>query len=334
MVRREDMAAFLLRRLAGRLALAVLAMSLAYALAAAALDPRAGLEGRAPRPPEAVVDARLTALNLNDREPLADRYLTWTAGVVRGDFGRTWDGEAVNAELWRRLGVSLRLLAPGAVLGSVVGVLLGAYAATRRGRMADRLICLGSYLLVAAPVFVLAVVLQIAASLVNGVVGVQVFVWVGESTAGASHGVLGGLADRVRHLLLPTVTIALAQLGLYCRYQRAMMLDVLHADYVRTARARGLRRRRALLRHGLRTALAPVTTYFVYAFGLLLLGGIYTEKIFGWHGAGEWLVDSIARGDVNAVAAIVCIAVCGVALAGLISDVLQGALDPRVRAAV
>ncbi|TMR01811.1 ABC transporter permease [Actinomadura soli] len=327
------MAAFLLGRLASRLVLAVLAASLAYALAAAALDPRAGFEGRAPRPPEAVVDARLTALNLNDRTPLADRYLVWAEGVVHGDFGHTSDGEAVNAELWRRLGVSFRLLFLGAVLGSVLGVLLGAYAAVRRGRTADRLISLGSYLLLAVPVFVLAVLLQIAASRANRAMGVQAFVWVGEATPGASDGVIGGLADRARHLLLPTVTIALTQLGLYCRYQRAMMLDVLHADFVRTARAKGLRRRSALLRHGLRVALTPVTTYFVYAFGLLLLGGIHTEKIFGWHGAGEWLVDSVARGDVNVVAAIVCVAVCGVVLAGLISDVLQGVLDPRVRAA-
>ncbi|MFI0368308.1 ABC transporter permease [Actinomadura sp. 1N219] len=328
------MAAFLLRRLASRVVLAMLAASLAYALAAAALDPRANLEGRTPRPPEAVVDARLTALNLNDRTPLGSRYLIWAESIVHGDFGRTWDGEAVNAELWRRLGVSIRLMFLGAVLGSVLGVLLGAYAAVRRGRTADRLISLGSYLLLAVPVFVLAVLLQVAASAVNGAVGMQVFVWVGESTPGASYGVLGGFADRARHVLLPTATIALAQLGLYCRYQRAVMLDVLHADFVRTARARGLRRRSALLRHGLRTALTPVTTYFVYAFGLLLLGGIYTEKIFGWHGVGEWLVDSIARGDVNAVAAIVCVAVCGVVLAGLTSDVLQGVLDPRVRAAV
>ncbi|WUH96719.1 ABC transporter permease [Spirillospora sp. NBC_00431] len=325
------MAAFLLRRLASHLVLAVLATSLAYVVAAAALDPRAGFEGRAPRPPEAVIDARLSALNLNDRTPLADRYLTWARGVVHGDFGRTWDGEAVNAELWRRLGVSLRLLLLGTVLGSVLGVLLGAYAAVRHGRTADRLISLGSCLLLAVPVFVLALLLQIAASAANDVTGVRVFVWVGESTPGASYGALGGLADRGRHLLLPTVTIALAQLGLYCRYQRAMMLDVLHADFVRTARAKGLRRRSALLRHGLRTALAPMTTYFAFAFGLSILGGVFIEKVFGWHGVGEWLVDSIARGDVNAVAAIGCVAVCGVVLAGLVSDVLHGVLDPRVR---
>ncbi|MGH3239281.1 MAG: ABC transporter permease [Spirillospora sp.] len=325
------MAAFLLRRLVSHLVLAALAVSLAYLLAAVALDPRANFEGRSPRPPEAVVDARLSALNLNDRTPLADRYLTWAEGVVHGDFGRTWDGEAVNAELWRRFGVSVRLLFLGAVLGSVLGVLLGAYAAVRCGRTADRLISLGSSLLLAVPVFVLALLLQVAARAANDATGLRVFVWVGETSPGASCGALGGLADRGRHLLLPTATIALAQLGFYCRYQRAMMLDVLQADFVRTARAKGLRRRSALLRHGLRTALAPMTTYSAYAFGLLVLGGVFVEKVFGWHGIGEWLVESIARGDVNAVAAIGCVAVCGVVLAGLVSDVLHGVLDPRVR---
>lgn len=328
------MAAFLLRRLANYLVLVALAASLAYLLAAAALRPRANFEDRAPRPPEAVVDAQLTRFNLNDRTPLADRYGTWLAGVAHGDFGRTWQGEPVNAELWRRLGVSLRLLLLGAVLGGVLGVLLGAYAAVRRGRAADRLITLGAYLLLAVPVFVLAVLLQILAGEVNDMTGLRVFEWVGESSPGASDGPfgpLGGLGDRVRHLLLPTATVALAQLALYSRYQRSLMLDVLHADFVRTARAKGLRRRAALLRHGLRTALIPMTTYFAYTFGLLLLGGMFTEKIFGWHGMGEWLIDSITRGDVNVVAAVDCVAACAVLLAGLAADVMYGILDPRVR---
>ncbi|TYB43477.1 ABC transporter permease [Actinomadura chibensis] len=321
------MAAFLLRRLANRLVLGALAASLGYLLAAAALDPRAGYEGRVPRPPDAVVDARLTALNLNDRTPLADRYRTWAAGVLRGDFGRTSDGRPVGGELRRRLGVSLRLVTAGAVLGSVLGVLAGACAAVRRGT-ADRLISAGSYLLAAVPVFVLAVLLQSAAGAANDAAGVRVFQWVGETTPGES-----GVVDRVQHLVLPTVTIGLTQFALYCRYQRALMLDVLHADFVRTARAKGLRRRSALLRHGLRTAVAPLAAYFAYASGLLLLGGVFTEKVFGWHGIGEWLVDSIGRGDVNAVAAIGCVAACGVLSAGVVSDVLHGALDPRVRAA-
>ena len=324
------MAGFVLQRLAGRGVLVLLAGSLAYLLAAAALDPRAAFEGRVPRPPDAVIDARLNALNLNDRTPLGERYRVWAWGVLHGDFGRTQEGEPVNAELWRRLGVSLRLLVPVGVLGGVLGILLGTYAAARRGRLADRFITNGSYQLLAVPVFVLAVLLQAIAVMVNGALGVRVFVWVGESTPGET-GALGGVLDQVRHLLLPAVVIALAQVALYSRYQRALVLDVLHADFVRTARAKGLRRRSALLRHGLRTALVPMTTYFAYASGFLILGGVFVEKAFARHGMGEWLVDSIARGDVNAVAAIDCVAACAVVLAGLLSDVLNGLLDPRVR---
>jgi peptide/nickel transport system permease protein len=136
----------------------------------------------------------------------------------------------------------------------------------------------------------------------------------------------------LQHLVLPTLTIVLAQVAVYSRYQRSMMLDVLSADFVRTALAKGLRRRTALRRHALRTALIPVTTYFAYNFGLLLLGATFTEKIFGWHGMGEWLIDSISRGDVNVVAAFDCFAAGLVLLAGLLSDVAQGVLDPRVRA--
>ncbi|MDL4818090.1 ABC transporter permease [Actinomadura opuntiae] len=329
------MAAFLLRRLANHAVLVVVATSLAYLLAAVALDPRSNFDGRAPRPPESVVDARLSELNLNDRTPLKDRYGRWAAGVLHGDFGRTWEGRPVDAELWRRVGVSLRLLLAGAFLGSVLGILLGAYAAIRHGHAADRFITFGSYLLLAVPVFVLAVLLQIVAAKANDAMGMHMFAWVGETSpeaASGPFGVFGGFADRIRHLLLPTVTIALTQLALYSRYQRSLMMDVLYADYVRTARAKGLRHRSALLRHGLRTALIPMTTYFAYSFGFLLLGGMFCEQVFGWHGMGEWLVEAISRGDVNVVAAICCLAACGVLSADLVSDVLQGMLDPRVRA--
>ena len=109
------------------------------------------------------------------------------------------------------------------------------------------------------------------------------------------------------------------------------MLDVMAADFVRTARAKGLRRRTALLRHALRTALIPSVTYFTYTFGILLVGTTLTEKIFGWHGLGEWFVDSVGQNDVNAVAAVNCVAAVLVLIAGLASDVVYAVLDPRVR---
>lgn len=325
------MARFLMRRLLNYAVLVVLAASLAYLLAAATLKPRANFEDRNPRPPAGVIDAELTALNLNDRTPVLSRYATWAGGLLHGDLGRTWEGEPVGDEMWRRVWVSLRLLVAGTVLGCVLGVLVGAYAAVKQYRLGDRLITLGSFVILSTPIFVLAVLLQVGAQRVNDATGMKIFEWTGEYTPGQSGGPFGQAGSRLQHLVLPTLTIVLVQVALYSRYQRNMMLDVLGADFVRTAMAKGLRRRSALLRHGLRTALIPVTTYFAYTFGFLLLGAMFTEKIFGWHGMGEWLIDSINRGDVNVVAAVDCFAAVMVLSAGLLSDIAYGALDPRVR---
>lgn len=320
------MAAFLLRRTVRAALQAVLGASLVYLLAAVALDPRAHLAGRTPRPPDAVIDARLARLDLDPRVPPSVRYRTWAAGVLRGDLGRTLDGRPAGAELRRRLGVSVGLVLPGAVLGSGLGVLLGAWAAARRGRTADRAVSLLVYALTAVPVFVLAVLLQMAAVALGDATGATL-TWTGEAAPGA------GPADRARHLLLPTLVIALAQSAVLARYQRALMLDVLNAGFVRAARAKGLRRRGALLRHALRPALVPMTACVPQTAGALLLGGLFVERAFGRHGLGEWLARSVARGDVNAVAAVGCLVACAIPAAVLAADVLHGLLDPRVRAA-
>jgi len=137
--------------------------------------------------------------------------------------------------------------------------------------------------------------------------------------------------DRLQHLALPTTTLALFSIAGFSRYQRNAMLDVLGQDFVRTAMAKGLRRRTALLKHALRTALIPAATFFAYNFGLLLVGATFTEKIFGWHGMGEWFVDSVTKNDINAVAAVSCFAAGLVLVAGLMSDLAYAVLDPRIR---
>ncbi|MEV5825319.1 ABC transporter permease [Spirillospora sp. NPDC052242] len=312
------MAAFLLRR-TGRAALqAALGASLVYLLAAAALDPRAHLAGRAPRPPDAVVDARLARLNLDPRVPPSARYRVWAAGVLRGDLGRTLDGRPVGPELHRRLAVGVRLVLPGAVLGSALGIALGVWAAARRGRAADLLVTPLTYVLAAVPVFVLAVLAQTAAGAVNDAAGVRAVTWTDDTASG---------------LLLPTLVIALAQAALVARYQRGSTLDVADAAFVRAARAKGLRRRAALLRHALRPALVPQGARLPHTAAMLLLGGMLVEQVFGRHGLGAWLAASVARGDVNAVAAVGGLAACAVPAAALAADVLHGLLDPRVRPA-
>ncbi|MFF3441131.1 ABC transporter permease [Streptosporangium sp. NPDC002721] len=325
------MAGFLARRLLNYLVLIVVATSLAYMLAASALNPRSNYEGRNPPIPPAVVDARLSDLNLNDRTPLFDRYLTWASGLVRGDLGKTVAGGSVGDDLGRRIGVTLRLITIGLILGSVTGVLIGAYAAVRQYGLFDRLSTGLSFVVLAIPTVVLANILIIAAIRLNEAAGTQILLVSGEATPGLEGGFAAAVLDRVRHLVLPTLSLSLGLVAVYSRYQRNMMLDVLGADFIRTAMAKGLSRRAALTRHALRTALIPAVTYFAFTFGSLLVGTTFTEKIFGWHGMGEQLVDSISTNDVNTVAAISCFAALAVLLASLASDVLHAVLDPRVR---
>jgi peptide/nickel transport system permease protein len=325
------MAGFLVRRLLNYLVLIIVATSLAYMLAASALNPRSNYEGRNPPIPPAVIDARLTELNLNDETPLFQRYLTWAGDLVNGDFGKTVTGGSVNEDLARRIGVTLRLITTGLIVGSVTGVLVGAYAAVKQYGVFDRLSTAISFAVLAVPTVVLANILIIAVIWFNDAVGTQVFLVSGEATPGLQGGFLTHLFDRLQHLVLPTLSLSLGLIAVYSRYQRNMMLDVLGADFIRTAMAKGLRRRTALTRHALRTALIPAVTYFAFTFGALLVGTTFTEKIFGWHGMGEQLVNSISTNDVNTVAAISCFAALAVLLAALASDMLHAVLDPRVR---
>ncbi|MDP9840894.1 ABC transporter permease [Streptosporangium lutulentum] len=325
------MTGFLVRRLLNYLVLIIVATSLAYMLAASALNPRSNYEGRNPPIPPAVIDARLTELNLNDETPLFQRYLTWAGDLVQGDFGKTVTGDSVNEDLARRIGVTLRLITTGMILGSITGVLVGAYAAVKQYGAFDRLATGISFVVLAVPTVVLANILIIAVIWLNDAVGTQVFLVSGEATPGLPGGLLTRLLDRLQHLILPTLSLSLGLIAVYSRYQRNMMLDVLGADFIRTAMAKGLRRRTALTRHALRTALIPAVTYFAFTFGSLLVGTTFTEKIFGWHGMGEQLVNSISTNDVNTVAAISCFAALAVLLAALASDVFHAVLDPRVR---
>lgn len=325
------MVKFLLRRLLNYVLLTIIASSLAYLLAAATLDPSANYESRNPPPPPAVVSAKLDAVNMNPDTPILERYGRWVSGVVTGDFGQTWQGTSINTELGRRILVTLRLLVIGTVLGAGIGVLIGAYSAVKQYKISDRTITTLSFVIIAVPTLILGIALQVGAIDFNRAIGSRFFEFSGMKSAGLTGDTWTLVVDQLQHLVLPSVAISLPLIAIYSRYQRSVMLDVLGADFVRTARAKGLRRRNALMKHALRTALIPAATYFAYNVGFLIIGATFIEWIFGWHGMGEWFISSIQSNDVNAVAAITfCIAVC-ILLAGLLSDIIYAVLDPRVR---
>ncbi|CQD18477.1 peptide ABC transporter permease [Mycolicibacterium conceptionense] len=323
------MTRFLARRLLNYIVLLALASFLTFALTSLTFEPLDSLLQRNPRPPQSAIDAKAAELGLDKPIPL--RYLDWASGAVRGDFGTTVAGQPVSDELWRRIGVSLRLLVLGSVVGTVIGVVLGAWGAIRQYRLSDRFITLLSLLVLSAPTFVIANLLILAALKVNSILGVQIFEYTGETAPVPVGGAWDQFVDRLQHLALPTFTLALGAIAGYSRYQRNAMLDVLGQDFIRTARAKGLTRGQALFKHGLRTALIPMATLFAYGVAGLVTGAVFVEKIFGWHGMGEWVVQGIATQDTNIIAAITVFSGSVVLLAGLLSDVIYAALDPRVR---
>ena len=327
------MTRFLARRLLNYIVLLAMASFLIFALASVSFEPLDSLLQRNPRPPQAVIDAKAAELNLDKPIPL--RYGHWVAGVVHGDFGTTIGGQPIADELGRRIGVTLRLLVIGTVLGTVIGVVVGAWGAIRQYHLSDRVITVLSLLVISTAIFVLANLLILGALRVNSVLGVQLFEYTGETSPEIAlpggAGVVNQFVDRLQHLVLPTFTLALAYTAGYSRYQRFAMLDVLGQDFIRTARAKGLSRRRALFKHGLRTALIPMATLFAYSVAGLLTGSVFVEKIFGWHGMGEWALQGYATQDVNIVVAITVFSGALILLAGLLSDVIYAALDPRVR---
>ncbi|MCV7042683.1 peptide ABC transporter permease [Mycolicibacterium moriokaense] len=323
------MTRFLARRLLNYLVLLALASLFVFLLAWYQFDPLESLESRNPRPPQTVIEAKRVELGL-DKPPL-QAYLHWAAGAIRGDFGTTVGGQPVSEELWRRVGVSLRLLVIGSVVGTIIGVVAGAWGAVRQYRLSDRVITVLSLLVISTPTFVMANLLILSALGVNNVLGFQLFEYTGETSPDAIGGAWNQFVDRLQHLVLPTFTLALGAIAVYSRYQRNAMLDVLGQDFIRTARAKGLTRRRALFKHGLRTALIPMATLFAYSVAGLVTGAVFTEKIFGWHGVGEWVVTGILTQDINIVAAITMLSAVMILLAGLLSDIVYAALDPRVR---
>ncbi|HZZ96580.1 MAG TPA: ABC transporter permease [Jatrophihabitantaceae bacterium] len=325
------MTKFMLRRLANYLVLVFIATSLAYILAAVSLHPKSNYEGRNPRPSESVISEKLDSINSNPNTPVLERYGTWLDDVVHGNLGLEVQGGSVNDDVERRMWVSGQLLLIGTIIGGLVGVTIGAWSAVRQYKFVDHFFTVSSFILLSIPTFVLAILLQLLAVKANKWIGHRVFQYSGQFDPAQNGGTLEHIINRLDHLILPTIVLVVTGAAFLSRYQRNAMLDVLGSDYVRTARAKGLRRRTALTKHALRTALIPAVTIFVYSFALIFVGATFTEIIFGWHGMGELLVTSIQSNDTNATAAVTLFVAVLVLLASLMQDFVVALLDPRVR---
>lgn len=325
------MTIYIIRRAINYIILTLVASSLAYMLASIGLNPVWQLESRRPRPPQSSIDQLLNSWGVNPDVPLIQRMWTWLTNVFQGDLGLTVSNHPVVDQLFVRAGVSLQLLLVGSVLGAVIGVILGVWGAVRQYRVSDQIVTTLSYIVFATPVFVMAILLMIVATDVNTLLGVQLINFSGQYSANAPTDFWGAFGDRVGHALLPTLVLTIAGAASYSRYQRNAMLDVLGSDYIRTARAKGHTRGAALVRHGVRIALIPMSTFFAYSFGTLVAGSAMLEIVFSWHGMGELAIQSIQQNDINAVAGSTLFVAVLILCSSTLAEILYAALDPRVR---
>jgi peptide/nickel transport system permease protein len=325
------MIVYLIRRILNYAILTAVASSLAYMLASIGLKPAAALEARRPRPPQSTIDMLLDKLGANPHDPLIERTWVWFTNLFHGDLGQTINNHAVTEALSVRAGVSLQLLLIGSIIGAILGVVLGIWGAVAQYKASDQVVTYISYLVFATPTFVLAILSMIAATRFNQAIGTQLIVFSGQVSADAPVDFWGNLSDRLSHLFLPTLVLIIVGAAGYSRYQRNAMLDVLGADYIRTARSKGLTRRSALIRHGVRVALIPMSTFFAYSFGTLIAGSTLLELVFSWHGMGEQAVQSIQQQDINSVAGATLFVSVLILCSSTLSEVLYAALDPRVR---
>ncbi|MDR0783344.1 MAG: ABC transporter permease, partial [Propionibacteriaceae bacterium] len=322
---------YVLKRLMNYIILLFLAVSGTYFLAASSLNARSVYAVQNPPIKPEVLDAMLYRWNLNDKTPLLERYWVWLKGVfTQWDWGYTPRGSWVNDDISIKMWVSLRLLLIGTLAGITIGILIGAWTATRQYKISDRTVTIMSLMVVCTPSFVIGITMQIIAIRINRATGMMIFEFVGES---GRYGNYWGAQffDRLQHLLLPTLALTLMGAAFLSRIQRNLMLDSLGEDYVRTARAKGLPKSKAVMRHALRTALIPTGTYVAFSVATMFTGATYTEKVFSFPGMGAYFVESITRMNVHGVVAVTAFAGICVRVGAVLSDIAVAILDPRVR---
>lgn len=268
--------------------------------------------------PEQVAAVR-SELGLDD--PVIVRYLRWLGGVLQGDLGTSlFTSYEVSEAITDRLPVTISLVATSFVLSALIGIPAGVIAATRRGTWIDRTLTVGTSVGIAVPNFWLGLIL---------------ITFLGQKLDWFPTGGYVDLTDDpaqwAYHIALPALTLALAAAAEIGRQTRASMVDVLDQDFVRTHRAKGLPRRRIIMRYGLKSALMPVVT--VAGLQVARLFGLSTivEQIFNMQGVGQLAVDSVFKRDVPMIQGVVLLVTLIVVLVNLVVDVSYGYLNPKVR---
>jgi peptide/nickel transport system permease protein len=274
-------------------------------------------------------------------QPIIVQYFKWAGSVAHGDFGLSiGQGRPVSDEILERIPATLLLGGLSYLVAECIALPLGIFAALRRYSFFDTLFTVLSYIGLSMPSFWL-----------SGIVILIFAVWAGWLPAGGIIGDTGNIPtfngpgywayfgghpwhtglDLLRHLALPASVLAIIQVANDSRFMRASMLEVINQDYIRTARAKGLRRRTVVLKHALRNALLPIITNVAITLPSLISGAIITETIFGWPGIGKLFYTALNEQDYPLLQALLMISALGVLVGNLLGDLTYAWVDPRIR---
>jgi peptide/nickel transport system permease protein len=287
-------------------------------------DPIQVLVGDFPAPPEYIEKLRH---DLGLDKSVGHQLVDYLTHVIRGDLGFSFANRRPVTDLILERAFNTVLLTGTALtLASLLGVILGVSAARNRGSRIDNCLNIGSLFGFSIPVFWLAQVLIVIFSVKlawlpsNGIVSAR------ESYEGIDH-----LWDVAKHLILPVIALGLRYAVSTARLTRASVLEVLGAEYIVTAKAKGVSATRVLYKHALPNALLPVVTSIGHNFGYVLAGSALVETVFGWPGLGRLLYESMAARDTPVILGIFLASALVAVLANLVTDLLYGFLDPRIR---
>ncbi|MFF0791091.1 ABC transporter permease [Streptomyces spiralis] len=247
-------------------------------------------------------------------EPLYQQYWHYISGVFTGDLGETYNGRAISDIVSQRFPVTLKLGLTAFAVEAVIGILAGILSALKKGKFLDNVVLVATLVLISIPVFVLGSVLQLE-------LGVNLKV---TPVAGIEKG-------WPQSYVLPAIVLASTSMAYIARLVRSSLTESIRADYVRTAIAKGLPRRRVIGLHAMRNSLIPVVTFLGFDLGALMGGAIITERVFNMPGIGQQLAQSVYLRERPVVVGLVTLLVLIYLAANLLVDLMYAVLDPRIR---
>ncbi|WP_413871175.1 ABC transporter permease [Albidovulum sp.] len=246
-------------------------------------------------------------------QPFLVQYGRYLGNLVQGDFGRSYlQKTEVTDLLLSRLPATLLLMVAAILCELVIGLTLGVIAALNRGKALDNTLMLSSFVTVSAPQFVVALLLLYVFAVRLG--------WFP----------IGGYGTPA-HLVLPALTLGILGSGWYSRIMRSSMLDVLRADFIRTARAKGLGRARVVLGHALPNAILPIVAMIGIDIGMFMSGIVVVESVFGWPGIGQLAWQAIQRVDIPIIMGVTLVSALAIVIGNLLADLVAPVIDPRIR---